>query len=95
MKQSSLPPAILAICVCALAWILPDAIAYHDQASSDYRTPWYSTSWLEQPYTNLRLLAQPASEYKTRNAIGTEQWLVRDVKVGSKTFWTILQRKPI
>lgn len=72
-----------------------DMIEFHRLSSGDYKTPWYSASWLKQPYTNLRLALLPAREYWTTNANGSERWFVREVTVGDVTFWTALQRTPI
>ena len=63
--------------------------------SKKYGTPWYSSSWLEQPVTNLYLAFYPSREYTTTNAIKSETWRVREVQAGDAVFWTTLERKPI
>lgn len=74
---------------------IQDAVKYHQIADGGYKTPWYSTNWLVSPYTNLRLLGKPSTEFWTTNAIGSEFWYEREVRVDDKTYWTILQRFPI
>lgn len=71
-----------------------DARSFQDLAASQ-QTPYFDTSWLRQPYTNYRLRAYPATERETMNAIGSERWLVREIKVGAATFWTVLRREPV
>lgn len=75
-----------------------DFISYQDISSSQYKTPWYSNSFMKEPYTTVRLsLADKANikEYWTKNAIGSEDWFVREVQVDDKTFWTLLERNEI
>lgn len=71
-----------------------DAMEFHDVVKSSYKTPWYSTNWVKQPYTNLRLAFHPKREYWTENAIHSERWLVREVEFYDTTFWTIRQSNP-
>ena len=63
--------------------------------SKNYSTPWYSSNWIEQPITNLYLSFHDSREYTTTNAIKSEVWRVREVRVGKSVFWTTLERKPI
>jgi hypothetical protein len=53
---------------------------------------------MKEPYTTVRLsLADKVNvkEYWTKNTIGSQNWLVREVKVGETTFWTLLERNEI
>jgi hypothetical protein len=67
-----------------------DALKFHEILRGNYGTPWHSSSWLAQPYTNLRLIGKPKSEYWTKNAVG-DHWYVKDVTFDGKKFWTILK----
>ena len=61
----------------------------------EYKTPWYENSFIREPYTTVRLALADKNnvkEYWTKNAIGSENWFVREVKVGEIEFWTILER---
>lgn len=71
-----------------------DAWDFHAALESPYQTPWYSTNWLKQPYTNLRLSLLPQREFWTENATHTERWFVREVVIGDTTFWTIKESIP-
>lgn len=95
MKTLTLPVVLaLALLPATLIWVVCDAFHYHRMIAADYKTPWYSASWLAQPYTNLRLALQPAREYWTMNAIKTEQWRIRETAVDNVVFWTALERIP-
>lgn len=74
-----------------------DYVDFQNALTSQYKTPWYSNTMVH-PYTTIRLKfadEQDIHEYWTKNAIGSEEWHVRDVKVGDTTFWTLLERKPV
>ncbi len=75
-------------------WI-GDVAKFHDLQDGHYKTPWYTTSWLRMPYTNLRLANSERREYWTKNAIRSEDWLVREVRLGELTYWTTLRREPV
>lgn len=87
--------ALGALALLAGLLALPDALEFYQLIRGTYKTPWYSTSWLRQPFTNARLAMLPSQEYWTTNAIGTERWLVREVQFGDVVFWTTLQRIPL
>lgn len=72
-----------------------EASDFHRIEKSTYKTPWFSTNWLVMPYTNFKLSGLPVKEYWTVNAVGSERWLVREVELNGKTYWTTLQRLPI
>lgn len=76
---------------------LKDFVNFQTVTNAQYKTPWYTNDYKE-PYTTIRLsLADKSNvkEYWTKNAIGSEDWFVREVKVGETTFWTILERLEI
>jgi hypothetical protein len=76
--------------------VISNALDFYDMAHNErYKTPWYSTNWLREPFTNAALQFYPAKEYWTQNAIKSERWLVREHAVGSVTFWTTLKREPV
>lgn len=56
---------------------------------------WYSSSWLMAPATNFMLVGRDAKEFWQTNAVGNEQWLVREVRYEGTTFWTALRREAI
>jgi ABC-type microcin C transport system permease subunit YejE len=77
---------------------IKDFISFQEITSAQYKTPWYTNSIMKEPYTTLRLSLTDkvnVKEYWTKNAIGSEDWLVREVKVGETTFWTLLERNEI
>lgn len=78
--------AILALCIKDTADL---------QESLSFPTPWYSTNWLLYPVTNLYLAFHDSREYITTNALKTERWRVREVKVGNALFWTRLDSQPL
>lgn len=64
--------------------------------SNDYKTPWYDSSYIKEPYTNLKFAFVDKESQNTTwllNSIRTEAWLVQTTQVGDKTFWTIIERK--
>lgn len=72
-----------------------DFINFQEITSKQYKTPWYDNSVMKEPYTTVRLALADKSnvkEYWTKNAIGSENWYVREVKVGETEFWTIIER---
>lgn len=82
------------ICTSALVMVsmlefITDFFSYQSILEGTYNTPWYSKNWLEEPYTNLRLIGAPTRVYATTNAIGSQMWIVREKTVGTKKFWTI------
>lgn len=79
----------------SLAIIGRDAYTYHSILGGEYKTPWFSEKWWENPYTSARLQFYPATEYWTENAIRSERWLVREHDVNGTKFWTTLKRIPI
>ena len=64
---------------------------FQEIQKGNYKTPWYDANWLVMPYTNYKLMGLPHNEFWARN--GSEEWLVREVKVGSKTFWATVDRR--
>ncbi len=60
--------------------------------SNYYTTPWYSNSWLKEPYTMYKLSGFEFKEYWTKNAAG-DDWYVREYDVHGKMFWTILEKR--
>ena len=89
----SLVVGVAAVIICFS--VVPDAWGYFSIQRGDYATPWYSTSWFEQPFTNAMLFWRSSREEWKPNAIGTEMWQIREIDVGNKTYWTVLQRRPI
>jgi len=87
LKYWSAGMLFLLICLvpAATVVIVRDALSFHDLAGGPYKTPWYSTSWLAQPYTNLRLALHPDREYWTMNAIKNERWLVQEARNRSRS----------
>ena len=90
---------ILILSAWALASIIPAAFLAADAHSlleaKKYPTPWFSSNWLEEPVTNVYLAFHESREYTTLNAIKSEIWRVREVRVGHSVFWTTLERKPV
>lgn len=75
--------------------VAKDFINFQELTSKQYKTPWYDNSVMKEPYTTVRLALADNSnvkEYWTKNAIGSQKWFVREVKVGETEFWTILER---
>lgn len=86
--------AIVFIAVMAIV-TTKDAINFHESLNVAYKTPWYDSNPLKQPYTALRVyLADKGSttEQWKSNAIGSERWHVRETKFGDTYFWTTLER---
>ena len=78
-----------------IAFAGPDAWLYFSIQQGTYTTPWYSTNWIKQPFTNAMLFWRPSTEYWKPNGTETEMWHVREVKIGNLTYWTTLERVPI
>lgn len=78
-----------------IALMLFDAFAWHDIARSDYKTPWFSPNWWTQPYFHLRFINKPSRVYWGKNYIGDRWWLIKEVTVGGKVFWTVLEEQKI
>ena len=95
MGNIALVWALLLAGLSATGVVVADAISFHAALQSSYTTPWHSTSWLREPYTNAVLAFYPANDYWTMNAIKSERWRVRERTVGGVTFWTTLERQPI
>ncbi len=92
--------AIIAVVLLIFTSILTikDFVSFQERTSAQYKTPWYTNSFMKEPYTTVRLsLADKPNvkEYWTKNAIGSQDWFVREVKVGETTFWTLLERNEI
>lgn len=69
---------------------------FNGTLSRNYKTPWYDTSYIKEPYTNLKFAFVDKESQNTTwllNSIRTEAWLVKTTQVGDKTFWTIIERK--
>lgn len=79
----------------AIATVGHDAYTYHSLLRSEYKTPWFSEKWWQNPYTSARLMFHPSTEYWTENAIRSERWLVREHDVNGTKFWTTLKRIPV
>lgn len=68
---------------------IDDFSKYQSVMEGDYNTPWYNPNWRSSPYTNFRL-SQHEARYKIQtNAVGDEMWIVKEITVGNKRFWTI------
>lgn len=66
-----------------------DFCEYQHIINGNYKTPWYNSNWFVEPYTNFRL-SQYKSHYEVKtNYIGNQLWIVKEIKVGDKEFWTI------
>ena len=74
---------------------IPAADTYSLLESKKYGTPWFSSSRIELPVTNLFLGFHESREYTTMNAIKSEIWRVREVCTGDAMFSTTLERKPV
>lgn len=106
LLSAAVPPGLKAslVWMLAIAGILglgpvlnlvEDVYTYQDIQVSQYQTPWFDQRWWVQPYTHFQLAQHPQSERWTKNAIGSEYWLVREVQVGTKQYWTALKRIPV
>ena len=67
-----------------------DYFDYQSLWDTSYATPWYNSSWIKQPYTNLRLSFGKPQFCVTTNAVG-DTWFVKETEIKGKTFWTIVQ----
>jgi hypothetical protein len=74
-----------------------DFSTYQSIFEGNYETPWYSPNWFKEPYTNFKLSEheKEAVFYVTTNACGSQIWLVKEVKIGDKAYWTTEQRMEI
>jgi hypothetical protein len=72
-------------------------ISFHHCINSGYETPWYDGRWLQDPYTNLRVLMNPerTRHYITTNGAGTDIWVVKETTMDDHRFWTIKVKIPI
>jgi hypothetical protein len=61
--------------------------------SNTYFTPWYSTNWVLEPYTNFQMYLnrEHSRVYETKSATGVP-WVCKETKIGDKKFWTILEK---
>lgn len=78
-----------------LAFIVVSDYMRFRQLTESGNDVWYSSSWLMAPATNFMLLGRDAKEFWQTNAVGNEQWLVREVRFEGTTFWTALRREAI
>jgi hypothetical protein len=69
-----------------------DFSTYQSILEGNYKIPWYSQNWFKEPYTNFRLMGHEATFYLTTNACRSQVWLVKEIKINDKTFWTTDQR---
>jgi hypothetical protein len=96
LKEKIIVVFILIFCLIALIFF-NDFKSFQTITANSYKTPWYANDYTE-PYTSLRLAIadkSDVSEYWTPNAIGSENWLVREVKINEHVFWTILEKQKI
>uniref|UniRef100_A0A6H1ZIM1 Uncharacterized protein n=1 Tax=viral metagenome TaxID=1070528 RepID=A0A6H1ZIM1_9ZZZZ len=95
-----LSPSWVRIAVLSMAAFFALTLAVNDyvqfrQLSERGTDVWYSASWLRAPVTNFMLLGHESRELLKTNAVGSEQWHVREVRYGSTTFWTTLSRDAV
>jgi hypothetical protein len=73
--------------------VIFDAARFHSERPP--AAPWYDSRLWVAPYTAIRVaLADPVTRW-TRNAEGSEDWLIREAVVDGKTYWTCLKRLPV
>jgi len=70
-----------------------NVLSFHCTTADHPTQFWYSTSWIEAPYTNLRVAMRPSLIYKTTNVTGDE-WIVKDTVIDGNTWWTVLNTRP-
>jgi hypothetical protein len=88
--------AVIAVILGLLTNFIMDAAKLMGILNSPYQTPWYDKSWLRQPATNLVLsLYGESSLHETVNGDKSQVWLVEEIQLEGKTFWTILKQTPI
>ncbi len=78
-----------------LAFIVVSDYMRFRQFAESGNDVWYSSSWLMAPATNFMLVRRDAKTFWQTNAVGNEQWLVREVRYQGTTFWTDLRREAI
>jgi ABC-type microcin C transport system permease subunit YejE len=96
--KNTLALIVVALLIFTSIITIKDFVTFQNITSAQYKTPWYTNSFMKEPYTTVRLsLADKVNvkEYWTKNAIGSQDWFVREVKVGETTFWTLLERNEI
>lgn len=69
---------------------LDDAMGILTIRESTYTTPWYDARWWKQPVTHIMLSFYRDEDKLATNAVG-DLWLVREIQVGDKTYWTRLK----
>lgn len=88
--------ALIAIILGLLGNFTLDAARLFGILNSPYQTPWFEKNWIRQPATNLLLsLYGESSMHETVNGDKSQVWLVEEIQLEGKTFWTILRRTPI
>jgi hypothetical protein len=68
---------------------IPDAFDLFCLRNSTYTTPWYDERWWRQPVTHA-MLGCYDSQIKLATNVTGAVWVVKETKVGKKTYWTRL-----
>ena len=71
--------------------VIGDMYDYHSLMKSNYETPWFSNSWLQDPYTMYMLSGSNSRVYWTKNVVG-DDWYVKEITHKNKKFWTVLKK---
>jgi hypothetical protein len=82
---------VLTFTICgAILYLIPIGVSmfdYNDIMNGSYQTPWFDNRWWVDPYTNWKLSHYPSILKPATNGVG-DIWLVKEVRVADKTWWT-------
>ena len=81
----------LAIAMFVVAHVSNDSYQYQTVKRSSYETPWYSNSWIKEPFTMLMLTTngKDSRDYWKTNVMNEYQH-IREITLNDKTYWTVL-----
>lgn len=68
--------------------VILDRVEFQRCIDNEYSTPWYNNNPIKSPYTYFMLSQIKPTYHLSTNSVG-DIWIVKETKVGDKTFWTI------
>jgi hypothetical protein len=95
MKKKVGLSVLMGICLGLVLILMSDVISFVSIQRGDYKTPWYDARFRKDPVTHAVLWFCPSERKVCTNVVG-DLWLVKETKVGEKTYWTrlaILEKK--
>lgn len=88
---------LLYFSIIPIVYLLLDYYNFQSLVSNRYETPWFSNSFIENPYQMLVLNYftddKDKKHYWTGNVY--ERWYLLEINFKNKKFWTIIERHEI